>query len=663
MADPYAAFSSPAGADPYAAFSSRQDAAPVATPASPAAPQQKPAGYTEKGWSEAALNMGSGMIATPLAGIAGLGTLATNALGITDADPTNVIHGVQGALTYQPRTQAGDTATQIVSYPFQKLAQGADYLGGKTAELTGSPAAGAAVNTAVNFAPALLTHRVFASNKTASANSASVASAAAQDFVNTKTSLKWKSLPDEIKTRLESVASDAGALDKLDPAAVERQIRLQQLPAPVPATKGQLTRDVVQLRNEQNVSATEGGKAIRQVYVDQNRALVNNLDILKGRIPAKAATPEEVGLSVQDAALRDKLAQQKAKVRELYKQAESSGELQGPVSPKPVMDLLDNSPDLTHLGWVQSWLNRVKATKTETAGGTTVETTKQLTLKEMEDLRQAAVAKAMDGGTEGYYAGKVIDAIDNATDGAGGVAYKAARAARKAQALEFQDQGAVARLVENKTRTDRSVALEDTWRKTVIGGSLEDLNNVKRSLLTGEFATARAAGRQAWRDLQAQTIQHIKDTATKSVTRFEDGTPNVTPAAMEQAIRSVGDAKIDALFSKGTARRIRQIMQATRDVKTTPPSGYSGSGTFANALAFMEKGLGKIPLLGDVASGTVRAVGKVREMGAAGRQVRESQQMPLPENAGANALARQRNRNALTRNSGAVVTAAPRNKN
>ena len=50
----------------------------------------------------------------------------------------------------------------------------------------------------------------------------------------------------------------------------------------------------------------------------------------------------------------------------------------------------------------------------------------------------------------------------------------------------------------------------------------------------------------------------------------------------------------------------------------------------SNLLSFLEKGLGKVPVLGNVASGTVRAGVKLNEMGQAGKVVREAQQQPLP---------------------------------
>lgn len=100
--------------------------------------------------------LGSSAIATPVAGLAGLGTAATNAIGLTDTPAADVVERVQGALTYQPRTQAGQASTDAIMYPLEKLAQGADWLGQKGADATGSPAVGAAINTAVNFAPSLL---------------------------------------------------------------------------------------------------------------------------------------------------------------------------------------------------------------------------------------------------------------------------------------------------------------------------------------------------------------------------------------------------------------------------------------------------------------------------------------------------------------------------
>lgn len=627
----------------------------------------------ETGAGEANAEVATGSLSAPIAGIAGLITGYLHSLGMLNAHPADAVRAVQSALTYAPRTAQGKGVTAAINAPFRMLGNTADVAGEKAAEVTGSPAVGSAVNTAVQALPGIVLHRFGAPEEAAATEEEAPAAAEstmgepenvtrAKEYVARRTNLDWNSLAGAVRSRLEQIAQDSDTLNKLDPQALERQARLESLPVPIKATKGQITRDTAQLNNEGTLAATDAGAPLRDVRNAQSQAILDNLAVLKGKVTGTGAragtaqTPEDVGLSVQDAALRAKLRLQQQKVSALYKQAGAAGELQGPVSVKPVQDVIDQSPDLTHLGWVQSWLNKMGVTKTEATGGTTVETTRPVSLKEMEDLRQAAVAKAMNGGADGYYAGKVIRAIDQATEGAGGEAYQAARAARKQQALEFEDPGAIARLVENKSRTDRATALEDTWQKTVLGGSIDDLNRVKRSLLTGGDETTRTAGVKAWRDIRAQTLQYITDRATRGSAPLSDGTTPVSAPGMKQAIDAIGPQKLEAIFGPGTVKRIRQIMQATQDVRTEPPSIHPGSSTMGNIAAFLERSIGRVPYLGDTVSGAVRGVGKLREMGREGRETRAAQQTPLDEGVQSAQAAQRANEtlSALRRGSAAV---------
>ena len=103
------------------------------------------------GIAETAMTLGSGMAGSVAGGIAGIaGTVLPGPEG-QGADWTK---RVSGGVTYQPRTKAGQKITGTVAYPFEKLAEGADYAGGAVADATGSPAAGAAVNTAIQTIPA-----------------------------------------------------------------------------------------------------------------------------------------------------------------------------------------------------------------------------------------------------------------------------------------------------------------------------------------------------------------------------------------------------------------------------------------------------------------------------------------------------------------------------
>lgn len=596
------------------------------------------------GIGETAAQMTSGAVAAPAAGLTGAASLPA---GLNKA--VDNTQAVNEALTYQPRTPLGKVGSTIASAPFAAVGKGADVAGGKVAEVTGSPALGALTNAGTQFLPALLMRgaRGAPAADASATMSGEAALARAQEYVARNTSLDWNSLSQAIRTRLADIARDSTSLDRLDSTALERQARLESLRVPVQATRAQLTRNPAELSVEGTLADSTANNPVRTMRDAQSPALIQNLEALQTRTRGQATTSEQVGQSVQGAA-RGKLQAQQAQVRDLYRQAEAAGELQGSVSVDPVKDVIASSPDLTHLGWVQTWLDKLKVTNTEKTGGTTVESTRPVSLKELEDLRQAAVARAMDGGTEGYYAGKVIRAIDQSTEGAGGQAYQAARAARRQQALEFEDQGGVANLVDNRSRTDRAVALEDTWRKSVIGGSIQDLRNVKQSLLTGGTQATRAAGKQAWRDMRAQTLQYVIDESTKSTAALPDGSRPVSAAGMQKALRAIGPEKLEEVFGPGTVRELNQIMQATTDVRTEPARVHPGASTLANVVAFLEKNLGRVPVVGDMGAGIIRGGVKLNEMGRTARAERQAQTNPLDDAVTENMTAAQR-REAIAR--------------
>lgn len=575
---------------------------------------------------ETLLNLGTGMISMPIAGLAGLGNVVTNAFGRTNSNPADTVNAVAQGATYQPRTAAGQGLTTAVTYPFAKLAEGADWAGGKVAEATGSPAAGAAVNTAIQAAPMLIGPVVKGVRSARSApavgpapavGGASPAQGAARVWTAGNTSVDWTRLPAAFQKQLETIAQNATQITPNNAATIERAGRLASLN--VPATRGQLTRDPVQLRNEGNVSATTAGKPIRDIYVAQNKALIENLRILKNEQGGVAASDSQTGTAVQEAA-RAKLAWKKAQVDRLYNAAQNSPETLQLVDSTPLFDLIGKTPDAAQYGWAEGWLKKVG-----------LEPGKGISIRDLESLRQAAVAKTKDGGTAAHYAGKLIEAIDQSTEGAGGRLYQAARQARREQALEFQDQAGVARLVNDKTRTDPAVALEDVFQRTVVTGKISELAAVRKSLLEGGTKKTRTAGEQAWRELRSRTVQDIIDRATRSVSTFEDGTPNLTADALKKGIDNIGKEKIDVLFGPGVHDRLQTILRATQDVKTEPPPGFKGSPTVANFLAFFEKLVTKVPYIGETAVGTVRGVAQLREMGAAGGVVRSATTSPVED--------------------------------
>lgn len=102
---------------------------------------------------EAGLNLASQAVAVPAAGLAGLATEAGRAVGLTDKRGADVVHQVGEALTYQPRGDMGKAVAEVVAYPFEKLAEGGQYVGSKVLDATGSPVLATAADTAINALP------------------------------------------------------------------------------------------------------------------------------------------------------------------------------------------------------------------------------------------------------------------------------------------------------------------------------------------------------------------------------------------------------------------------------------------------------------------------------------------------------------------------------
>lgn len=107
------------------------------------------------GFPEAALQGVTGLAGTITGGLAGIGQGIKNRFspGIDAADR---VRQVQQAMTYQPRTAAGQLASGVVGLPARAYEAGTNVVGETVAGVTGSPAAGAAVKTGLDIAPAVI---------------------------------------------------------------------------------------------------------------------------------------------------------------------------------------------------------------------------------------------------------------------------------------------------------------------------------------------------------------------------------------------------------------------------------------------------------------------------------------------------------------------------
>ena len=138
-------------AGPWASY---QNAAPGKSAKDLLAESSAKAAEATTGLTEQARTMASGMLAQPVAGLAGLGQAALNVVspGISAADR---VRRVQNALTYAPRTEAGVEVENKLAPILGALPTFAEQMGQKVSNVAG-PLAGTATNVAIQAAPAIL---------------------------------------------------------------------------------------------------------------------------------------------------------------------------------------------------------------------------------------------------------------------------------------------------------------------------------------------------------------------------------------------------------------------------------------------------------------------------------------------------------------------------
>lgn len=481
------------------------------------------------------------------------------------------------ALTYAPRTEAGQDQLAFISEALQPLVAVAPLAGESTAIAAGTRAAAPAVRVAAGAAEQAIRNR-------------------AAPVVARATAATDRLLTGGPAASGTGAAAESTAGARAVEAGVIRQERANELPVPIQLTKGQKTRDFEDVRFERETAKLpEQGGPIRERFAEQRLKLEQNLDEFIDSTGAELTDLRGIG-EVVDKALRARSKRDKTKIRALYKEAEKAGEMGESVPMAGVIDYLNASrsaestaPVLTAAGKELQRLGAAtiddtgKMIENPATGGT-------LSLQDAEQLRKFINKVTGTDATNINFSREVKQAIDAATEGKGGDLYKAARAARAQYARDYEDIGLVKQLLGTKRGTeDRAIALEDVLRKSVISPStpLDQLKHL-RSLLDSEGA----AGKQAWKELQGGTLRHIRDEALKSATLDENGNRMLSPSQLDRVITQLDrSGKLDFIFGKKTAENIRIVGEVAQDVLTTPPGTVNFSNTATVLAGLMDVAL------------------------------------------------------------------------
>lgn len=590
------------------------------------------------GVGETALHVGSQLLAAPVEGIASAYQLATSPSGSRVKNANAAINSVGNAMVYQPRTGAGQSASKAADTVLGAYGKGSDFVGDKVTNATGSAGAGAATSLALQAIPALLGAR-YASGKLAKGSAAKAAATtpqqAAEAYVNTRTALDWNSLSTAFKDKLTTIAQKATDLDKLDPDAVARQARLDKLQ--IPATRGTIERSLPQLTTEENLTKSDAGAPIRDITATQDQRLHELVSQL--RDPTAPSTRQGVGTAVQSAA-NSKFELHNRAVSAAYKSAEQAGETAQLADIEPLRQWLNKPANARNAGFLKS---AIKDYVPEDGQG--------ISINDLENIRKEAVAKTLGPpSTDGHYAGQAIGVIDDILDNSGGDKYQAARKLYKAGKVEFDRQKLMRDMVTDKPgTTDRATAIEDTFDRVIRSGSKEQLVQFKNSLTTGGDSGTRMAGVNAWKALQAATVDHLRSAAAgKRAIPGEKGQLQFNSTFLDALHELDADGKLETIFGVQKAKQVREIAQAVRDVRTKPAGRIAGSDTAGRIINMLEKAT-NIPIAGPVLGGTVKAAQKLYSMGKEGRDVKNALASPIDEAAaatGANALKAARRKSA-----------------
>jgi hypothetical protein len=349
-----------------------------------------------------------------------------------------------------------------------------------------------------------------------------------------------------------------------------RVARAAELPIPPKLTKAMITRKFEDQRFERETAKMPEGEALRARNAELNEVMHRNFDAFLEGTGAEKTGLRPVGESVISA-IQGKQRFIKNKVNAAYQQAREAGDMAQPVSYEGLSNYLAENEAAATTGNA----SMLAAVRTK-LGQLDPKGTGKISINDMEELRKMAGRLTAPGTPNSAFIGDVKGLIDAATEGQGGPLYRQARRAYENYATEFKNTALVDKLLKNKPGSrDRVVAYEDVFQQSMLGGSLDDVRHLRRTL-----QTAGQEGQQAWKELQGQTVQYIKDQATKNNQFDINGNRVISSASLDKLVRTLDeDGKLDFIFGKQGAQQIRTVNDVAKDIYTAPPGSVNTSNT------------------------------------------------------------------------------------
>ena len=545
-----------------------------------AQPVQEPSiGQKIIGAGETALTLGTAATGGALGQIAGTlqglsQQILSGQFGTQDAVRAVEKAAAEGAqaLTYQPRTQAGQEQVQAVGKLLSEV------LPPVLPILAAPGQVGQALKTATPITQATAQRGAAAVKQAATATGQAIAKPIQAGVTAVQETLGMT--PSTTTPAAGRVSVGAA----VTPDELRRVTTAEQLGFVGPAglTAGQRTRNFADLQFEKETAKLgETGAPLRERVSNQTANLIQQFDAMVDRTEPLLVDVRDIGKAV-DRAVVNKAEVARRTIRKAYTKAENDGSMLEPVT---LDQLATTAVDVQRFEGVAPNVAPIRKEAirlgilTEDADGNLFAQAKPIADTEL--LRQFTneVTDWTDK-RQSLMARKINSAIDTGTEGKGGESYKAARKLRTDFANEFENVGLTAKLLATKKNTDeRVIAFDDVFNKIIISAPLEEMNKVRKTLLT-----AGPDGKQAWNELKSNNIRYMIEKALSTAQRDERGQPLISPDKLNGIIRTLDkEGKLEALYGKKQAQQIRDLGEIAIDIYTAPPGAINFSNT-ASAL-------------------------------------------------------------------------------
>jgi hypothetical protein len=532
------------------------------------------------GAGETALTLGTAATGGTLGTVSGgLGGLASQILSGEFGTPQamraveqSASKGAQ-ALTYQPRTQAGQAQTQAVG----------QFLGEALPPVLPVIAApGAVMQSARTMAPS-----VGAVGQIAVGQGQRAASAAGQAIarpVQATTTAVRSGLGMEDAT-IPPVSAGRSAGSAATPLELQRFTEAEM--AGLKLSEGEVKRSPELLAFEKEKAKTPEYQApFLERQQENNRAALGKLNQVLDDTGAETGDYTNTGIQVVDK-LMTGWNLEKAKTRSLYDKFRQSEEAATNVDATPVMDFLNSQargvsgvtgvPDTARQNAVNLGIAQVDDSGRLIANP-------NVTLGQLEDFRQSVSAISAANPNDKRLASVLKRQIDDIGDPIGGEMTKSMRAQRQRQAQKYENRAIVSRLLlEKKGMSDAQTPVEDVFNKTILSARPSEIVHIKRVLST----IPDNEGQQAWKELQGATVRHLLDKSESGI--GSDNLPVISGAKLNSALKSFDqNGKLDLVMGKEAAEQIRNLNQVLQYIQSTPPmTSINNSGTARTVAALI----------------------------------------------------------------------------